>query len=172
MISSDELLAKLLKEYHLSFSAIGTHPFFFSGLTPTKKTEVFRCTQELFTPLFASAKKHTESDNPLNYVVDFACFLIAIDMAKRPSFHKNRQLAGADFPDFTEVSIRDKKKTHETKNYLLIKDHLFEKIKQWRADKVGWRTIAEGIKKSSEEIDINFTTLRRIYKKIELEKKD
>lgn len=168
-ISPEDLLGKLLAEYHLPLSAKGTHSDFFAGLTASEKTEVFSAKQGLFKSMFSLAKKITAPENPQNYIVDFACFLIAIDLAKRPSFHKNRQLEGGVFPDFTEVYIRDKKKTHVTKNYVEIKSHFYEKIKKWRAEKVGWRRIAEGINKSSAGIDINFTTLMRIYRKIELE---
>ncbi len=167
--SEEELLAKLLASHHLPLSAEKTHPAFFSGLTASEKAEVFLTKQGLYRPLHRLAKDVSSPENPPSHVVDLAAFLISIDFAKRPSFHKNRQLEGGIFPDFTEAYIRDKMRTRSSKNYSFVKAHFYEKIKKWRAEKIGWRRISEAIAKSPAGLDINWTTLMRIFKKIEKE---
>jgi hypothetical protein len=97
-------------------------------------------------------------------IIDFVSLILSIDMYKRPSQYSSRKWVGETFPDFTQAYIDGKKRRKRSSPKAdMIKRHFYHKIKDWRDQGVGWRTIAEAITQSQVKVKISHTQLKRIY---------
>jgi hypothetical protein len=161
--SQHELLTILLADRRISPAAISELSAFFSSLSDEEKSEVFKAKAGLFKPTIRKARE--VDDKPPAHIVDFASFLIAIDMSKRPSHYKNRKFEGEIIPDFLEAKMQSGRKRRSQKE-AIIKTHYMDKIEQWQDQGIGWRKIAEGLKNAPLQVSISATHLRRIFYKI------
>lgn len=164
----DELIKFLLREHSIEHSSIDPLSDFFSGLSPEEKIEIFSAKYGLYQSVRRKANKNSLSDDLplLGPIIDFVTFYVAVDMAKRPSQHKNKKFAGEKAPDFTEAFISSlSRKARKAPKARIIEANFRERIKQWRSDGVSWRNIAEAINKSPVKVKITHPHLKRIYDK-------
>lgn len=167
------LLRKLLAVRGLDDSAIETLPRFFTTLTVDEKAEVFLAKKGLYKPLHRQAKSVSkETSPPPSEIIDFASFIIAIDMAKRPSHYHYRKVEIDSIPDFASAFIDGQRRPRKRDQKRIIKMHFMGHIKKWKSDGMGLRTIAKAISKSPIGITISHTALDRIYKEICQEKEE
>ena len=165
-----QLLGKILAVYDLQLSAAEDLPRFFSTLTVDEKAEVFLAKKGLFRPVLKQTKTFSGDTEIPNQIIDFATFLISIDMAKRPSHYLHRKLEIDEIPDFAKAFAQtQKRRPRRREQKSIIEKNFMGHIAEWKSDGLGLRKIAKSISKSPIGISISHTTLSKIYKEISSE---